>query len=889
MCVKLGLLLAAVLALALLAGGGRLAYARSYPAALNTNAATHPGSPQVYGPEKAYVSSQDGTKVFVIDLATNSIVKTIDIFTPAGFCADQPPYINDIKVIDGKVFLSVPGAGPPLPGCEVNQIKVIDTNSDTVVNTINTDRTPSGFKEYDGKLYVVNRYGNTIHEIDPDTETILRSVPFSNPNPGYMNNPISLEIVNNKIYLPFPGAGGTPGGIQLLDLTSGAVLKFIDFAPVDYYGPVSIERVAGNKMYVGGHRDVAVLDTGTDTIVKTIRVKSETAGYVRAFAVASGKVFAANSESTVSAVDLSTDAFIKQIDVGLHPSLAHSIVDIVASGDKVYVTDPADYYGAPQGVKIIDATTDTVVGTITTNEFFGAIDLMTWVDSDGDGIRDAIDNCPTVANPGQEDSDGDGMGDVCDLCPDDAANDADNDGYCVGPRYLPPKTGGNDNCPTDKNSGQKDGDSDGVGDVCDKCTLVSGSGDTRNYDVVFVPALFTRSETDNTTFAQAVTTNWNSIATTPPFSSYGNKFNVWRVYQLNDAGLNCHQNCSNLPSWASSYWCCKESEARALAGNCPASDTAIVLINDTTWTGYRSGPRCTTGGDVIVKAKNNPNINIHEFGHSFGLGDEYTPYSTNYYAGYTGCDNCDPSSQCPKWGGVPGCIKGCTYLNDYRPTGSCMMNANTLPFCDVCTARLIRELGKLGTSGFSPNPLSLASNSQNEIYLLRLTFDVNGTIISKEIEVSDGYPQEDNPEGTFKYNVISTENEVIYSARFIDPSLLARSVTPPESYVLYGEPIPPSAPPEPQPTDVALLIPYFHNARTLDIYDDANELLLSVDVSQVGGIVELHVDGSDAPARAADGSPSSAPPYIALAAIAAGALLALAAGAWYARRRFSRR
>jgi alpha-tubulin suppressor-like RCC1 family protein len=35
-------------------------------------------------------------------------------------------------------------------------------------------------------------------------------------------------------------------------------------------------------------------------------------------------------------------------------------------------------------------------------------------DSDGDGIADAYDNCPTVSNPDQADSDGDGVGDACD-------------------------------------------------------------------------------------------------------------------------------------------------------------------------------------------------------------------------------------------------------------------------------------------------------------------------------------------------------------------------------------------------------------------------------------------------------------------------------------------
>ncbi len=37
-----------------------------------------------------------------------------------------------------------------------------------------------------------------------------------------------------------------------------------------------------------------------------------------------------------------------------------------------------------------------------------------YLDTDGDGIQDYLDNCPSLANPLQLDADGDGIGDVCD-------------------------------------------------------------------------------------------------------------------------------------------------------------------------------------------------------------------------------------------------------------------------------------------------------------------------------------------------------------------------------------------------------------------------------------------------------------------------------------------
>ncbi len=72
------------------------------------------------------------------------------------------------------------------------------------------------------------------------------------------------------------------------------------------------------------------------------------------------------------------------------------------------------------------------------------------VDTDGDGWRDDLDNCPFVPNQDQLNTDQDDVGDVCDA-------DDDNDG----------EADLTDNCPIDANSLQEDNEGDDRGDVCD--------------------------------------------------------------------------------------------------------------------------------------------------------------------------------------------------------------------------------------------------------------------------------------------------------------------------------------------------------------------------------------------------------------------------------------
>ncbi len=75
---------------------------------------------------------------------------------------------------------------------------------------------------------------------------------------------------------------------------------------------------------------------------------------------------------------------------------------------------------------------------------------------------DACDNCPSQVNLSQSDGDADGVGDACDNCPSGPnADQADQDGDGFGDAC--------DKCPAQPNPDQADGDLDGLGDACDNC------------------------------------------------------------------------------------------------------------------------------------------------------------------------------------------------------------------------------------------------------------------------------------------------------------------------------------------------------------------------------------------------------------------------------------
>lgn len=111
-------------------------------------------------------------------------------------------------------------------------------------------------------------------------------------------------------------------------------------------------------------------------------------------------------------------------------------------------------------------------------------------DADGDGIDDAVDLCPSIADATQDDEDDDGLGDACDPCPPYA------DGMVVA-----------------------DQDGDGVSDSCDPAPMVAGDRITRFEGFGhYVPGSLTLQGTWDFSGGQAITTgmlNQVAVATVP--------------------------------------------------------------------------------------------------------------------------------------------------------------------------------------------------------------------------------------------------------------------------------------------------------------------------------------------------------------------------------------
>ena len=107
------------------------------------------------------------------------------------------------------------------------------------------------------------------------------------------------------------------------------------------------------------------------------------------------------------------------------------------------------------------------------------------VDTDGDGIVDPNDNCPSISNNSQADSDGDGVGDACDNCTN--VSNPRESGSFLSSNPWATLTGT-----------QRDDDADGYGNKCDAKFPTTGGTIVNPTDLVQFRASNGKSRTGDT-------------------------------------------------------------------------------------------------------------------------------------------------------------------------------------------------------------------------------------------------------------------------------------------------------------------------------------------------------------------------------------------------------
>jgi hypothetical protein len=192
----------------------------------------------------------------------------------------------------------------------------------------------------------------------------------------------------------------------------------------------------------------------------------------------------------------------------------------------------------------------------------------------------------------------------------------------------------------------------------EQCTLVSGSGNVKNLDVLYVGSGFTNISK----YDAYVQGSAGTLLGFKPFDANKARLNVWRLNELTNF------DCTILEPRMFSCSSAKIAQKRV---TCP-NDQVILVVDSNEWRGFGN-----VGGDISGTSswKDMPySVVLHEFGHAFGgLHDEYV-YDAGQFAVDMNAPNCDAVA-CTKFtaAGVRGCFAGCGASTRYRSINNGMM------------------------------------------------------------------------------------------------------------------------------------------------------------------------------------------------------------------------
>ena len=210
--------------------------------------------------ERLYIPNENENTVSVIDLASNSVMTTIDVGNrPAGVAVHpngKKVYVTNrsnasVSVIDvasntveatiGVNFFPI-GTAFNSDGSRLyvtnhlsNNVSVINTTTNTVVNTISVGANPWGIalSPNDSKIYVANQGDDNVSVLNASTGSTTTTI-------AVQNNPhdVALSADGTKIYVGNAsgfGIDNNKGAISIIDISTDAVVETLFMTYQDAY------------------------------------------------------------------------------------------------------------------------------------------------------------------------------------------------------------------------------------------------------------------------------------------------------------------------------------------------------------------------------------------------------------------------------------------------------------------------------------------------------------------------------------------------------------------------------------------------------------------------------------------------------------------------------
>lgn len=309
----------------------------SFTAINTTNSpiiATITATPTISG--MAYITNNYANTVSIIDLSTNTVVKTLNV--------GNWPVTAAINPTNNQVYITNSAS---------QSVSVINTVSNTVKTTINVGSYPFGvYVSRDGsRAYVANYNDNNISVINTSTNTVVNK--FSAATPAFMTTGTDdkyLYVTDYDFHIPGPGK------VTVLDAKTGALVTILTVGSQPWDVTTSPD---GKFAYVCNENEssISVINTSTNTVIKTIATE-----YAPRRVVFSpdGSLFyvRAGYNNTIivySTTDFSVKASIKLIDPG------SAGLSITPDGKRILATNQL-----PATVTVIDAITNTIVANVQT-------------------------------------------------------------------------------------------------------------------------------------------------------------------------------------------------------------------------------------------------------------------------------------------------------------------------------------------------------------------------------------------------------------------------------------------------------------------------------------------------------------------------------------------